>query len=109
MPIPFFDLPARVRDNTPMTRLKDKDFAARVGCHYSMASRLRRGERMPSRVLLRQIIEAFDLSAEAAFNAWTAGPVEFSRFLNENVFQPVGDSPNSDRRTHGDSGDPTLR
>lgn len=72
-----------------MARMTNDEFGERVGCHYSMASRLRNGERLPSRTLLRRIIDAFDLNRIAAYEAYDRGPEVFSRFLRENVFEPT--------------------
>ena len=64
----------------------NKSFANRVGIHYTYASRLRSGDRLPSAEVLVRIIREFDLPTELALDAFTAGPQQFSRFLNENVF-----------------------
>lgn len=39
--------------------MTNAEFGRRVGCHYTMASRLRNGERTPSAAMLAQIVEAF--------------------------------------------------
>lgn len=44
--------------STPVT---NTEFARRVGCHFTMASKLRNGERMPSGQLLAKIIREFGL------------------------------------------------
>lgn len=62
-------------------------FADRVGCHFTTASRLRSGDRMPSRELLGRIVEAYGLDKEAAFDRFTAGDsAKFGEFLRKNVF-----------------------
>jgi transcriptional regulator with XRE-family HTH domain len=63
-------------------------FADRVGCHFTTASRLRSGDRMPSRELLGRIVEAYDLDRERTLNLFTAGtPDDFGKYLREEVFK----------------------
>lgn len=70
-------------------------FADRVGCHFTTASRLRSGDRMPSRELLGRIVEAYGLDKEAAFDRFTSGDsVKFGAFLRDQVFS--GDESRSD-------------
>lgn len=71
-----------------MARMTNEDFGDKVGCHYSMASRLRNGERLPSRDLLRRIISAFGLNRAEAYEAYDQGREEFSRYLRDTVFEP---------------------
>jgi len=61
-------------------------FAARVGCHYSYASRLKNGERLPSVAMLYRIIEAFGLNEHDALIAYRNGSGSFSSFLRTHVF-----------------------
>lgn len=61
-------------------------FATAVGCHLSTASRLRSGERLPSRELLGRIVRIYELSRDEAFDAFTAGPATFGLFLQSRVF-----------------------
>jgi transcriptional regulator with XRE-family HTH domain len=68
--------------------MRNEEFGARVGCHYSMASRLYNGERLPSRELLRRIIDAFELDRAEAYLAFDLGPEVFSQYLRDNVFEP---------------------
>jgi len=68
--------------------MTNEEFGERVGCHYSMASRLRNGERLPSRDLLRRIISAFELNRAEAYEAYDQGKEEFSRYLRATVLEP---------------------
>lgn len=61
-------------------------FSERVGCHFTTASRLRAGERLPGRRLLGRIVREYGLDRDKAFDAFTAGPDEFGVFLRETVF-----------------------
>lgn len=61
-------------------------FASDVGIHYSMASRLRSGERRPSYELLIRITDKYGLDLADAVRA--AHDNEFGRFLDDRVFKP---------------------
>lgn len=64
-------------------------FADRVGCHFTTASRLRSGERMPGRELLGRIVEEFGLDRDKAFEIYTQdedAADKFGRFLREKIF-----------------------
>lgn len=67
-------------------------FSDRVGCHFTTASRLRAGERLPGRRLLRSIVKEYGLDRGAALDAFTAGPESFGAFLRENVFKSKADA-----------------
>ena len=62
-------------------------FAQRVGCNYTMASKIRNGTRRPSGGLLTRIILAYELDAEQAIEAYAGGPVVFGDYLTEHVFK----------------------
>src|SRR5690606_41550728 len=63
-------------------------FAARVDCHFTTASRLRAGQRMPGRELLGRIVEEYSLDPEEALNLFTSGtPQQFGEYLREDVFE----------------------
>lgn len=51
----------------PMTNM---EFARRVGCHHTMASRLRNGHRVPSAPMLARIIREFDFSDNELQALW---------------------------------------
>ena len=76
-----------------MARMTNEEFGNRVGCHYSMASRLRSGDRMPGGPLLGRIQRAFDLDTDELLSAYVAGPVVFSAYLRNHVFEPSGEVP----------------
>jgi transcriptional regulator with XRE-family HTH domain len=68
-------------------------FAARVGCHFTTASRLRAGHRMPGRRLLRRIVEGYGLDREEAFRIFTEGtPEQFGEYLRDRIFEAATDS-----------------
>ncbi len=72
-----------------VSRVTNEEFGERVGCDYTMASRLRGGKRLPSRELLERIVAAYDLDANEALAATATGPVAFARYLSDHVFAPV--------------------
>lgn len=68
------------------TRVTNYEFGERVGCDFTMASRLRNGQRLPSRDLLQRIVSVFELDPREALNATSEGPEVFSAYLREKVF-----------------------
>lgn len=74
-----------------MGRMTNEEFGERVDCHYSMASRLRTGARLPSRDLLRRIIAEFGLDRMEAYDAYDQGRDGFSRYIRDKVFEPSED------------------
>jgi len=75
-----------------VTRVTNEEFGERVGCDYTMASRLRGGKRLPSRELLERIVSAYQLDGGEALAATAGGPEVFSRYLVDHVFSPVSES-----------------
>lgn len=68
-------------------------FADRVGCHFTTASRLRSGDRMPSKELLGRIVEEYGLDKEKAFDVFTQGnPSRFGKYLRDQVFERQSES-----------------
>lgn len=68
------------------------NFAARVGCHFTMASRLRGGGRLPSATMLQKIREAFKMDATetaAMFDAHAQGRDAFGEWVSDNLFTDV--------------------
>jgi transcriptional regulator with XRE-family HTH domain len=75
-------------------------FAARVGCHFTTASRLRAGERMPGRQLLGRIVDEYHLDPEESLKLFTEGtPNEFGAYLRENVFKGSDEDEAASRET----------
>ncbi len=69
-------------------RVTNPEFGDTVGCDYTTASRLRSGERLPSRSLLSSIVKAYNLDANEALDAADKGGEEFAKYLDEMVFNP---------------------
>lgn len=68
------------------TRVTNYEFGEKVGCDFTMASRLRNGQRLPSRDLLQRIVTAYELDPKDALTAASEGPEVFSAYLREKVF-----------------------
>lgn len=67
-------------------------FAERVQCHFTTASRLKSGERLPGRELLGRIIDAYDLDPQEAMRIFTSSGdarQRFGEYLREKVFVPA--------------------
>ena len=80
-----------MKPSTIERAVSNTDFARRVGVHYTMASRLRNGKRMPSSHTLSSICSAFNLRGadqEAMMRAVEAGQTEFGRWVREQLFIP---------------------
>lgn len=56
-----------------------------LGCHFSTASRWRSGKRLPGVRLLAKISAVLGIPHDDLVVAHEAGPVEFSRLLNEHI------------------------
>lgn len=66
--------------------LTNEQFGERVGVHFTMASRLRNGMRLPSVTTLSNITREFNLDPQDALEAYRGGAEAFGRFLRERVF-----------------------
>ncbi len=69
------------------TRITNDEFGRAVKCDFTMASRLRNGERLPSRELMERIVAAYGLDANEALSASRKGGKAFSAYLRKNVFE----------------------
>lgn len=67
--------------------ITNQEFADRVGCHFSMASRLRAGKRLPAVALMRRISKEFKVPMDVLSDAHAKGPEAFGRVLRERVFK----------------------
>jgi len=80
-----------VLSEPPMTTVTNFTFAERVGIHYTMASRLRNGERKPGLSTVIATWRAFDLSCQQVLS-WLAaideGAEQSGRWLRDNIFEP---------------------
>lgn len=67
--------------------LTNQEFADRVGCHFSMASRLRAGKRLPGVDLMRRISKAYRIPLSDLVDAHGKGAPAMGRLLRERIFE----------------------
>lgn len=74
-----------------MTHITNEDFGLNVGCDPTMASRLRNGQRLPSRERLEQIVRVYGSHdptfGSRALEASSRGPDSFAEFLRVEIFE----------------------
>lgn len=63
-------------------------FAAKVGVHFTMASRYRNGLRVPSTTTALHIVEAYGLDHQEMLEAIGRGAAEFGHYIRVHVFGP---------------------
>jgi hypothetical protein len=68
-------------------RVTLQEFSASVECHFSTASRIRSGERMPGRELYNRIVKTYGLDPAEALRYFCGSRVEFGRYLRRTVFK----------------------
>jgi len=67
------------------TATTNEAFAARVGCHHTMASRLFNGQRVPSLELMQRISKEYNISMAALVDARLQGAQQFAELLRSRV------------------------
>lgn len=78
-----------------MTTVTNAEFADAAGVHFTMASRLRNGERRPGVETLCAIIRAYHLTCDQVVDwlaAIEAGPKESGAWLQANIFNDPVDT-----------------
>lgn len=88
--------PKMSNESATRQRVTNHKFAELVGCNYTMASRLRSGNRMPSAAMLAKICTAFHLDEGEALRKHQQGSDVFSQWLRDSVFNP----PATDQASH---------
>ena len=81
--------------------LSNEQFGNRVGVTFTMASKLRRGKRLPSVNTLLRIRDEFDISADALLDAYAEGAEAFSGLLEREVFDVGKTKGNATTATKG--------
>lgn len=66
--------------------MHNEEFAERVGCDFTTASRYRNGQRTPSYAMLVRICKAFDLEMTPLILACAKGPEAFGKLISQLVF-----------------------
>lgn len=69
------------------TAITNQEFAERVGCHHTMASRLLNGQRLASLELLNRIADEFGIPLADLITARLAGSDELGKTLRSRVDQ----------------------
>lgn len=72
-----------------MTRATNQSVADLIGVDQSYVSLIRHGQRMPSRRVLKRMIDALGLNSADAMTAFLAGQAEFSTYFRQAVFCEV--------------------
>lgn len=69
-----------------VSRVTLTQFAKATGCHFTTASRLRSGTRMPGRELFSTIVKVYDLDPEESMRAFAGTRTDFGSYLRKHVF-----------------------
>lgn len=77
------------------------EFSAKVGCHFTTASRLRAGTRIPGREMFDRIIKAYNLDPMEALKAYVGPRAEFGAYLREEVFHITEEELLADKARNG--------
>lgn len=88
------------KTKTPET-LSLTSFAEAVGCHFTTASRLRAGTRMPGRDLFNRIVAIYNLDRNEAMTAFCGPMGEFGVYLQTAVFNVLAEDILADQAKHG--------
>jgi transcriptional regulator with XRE-family HTH domain len=73
------------------------EFAEATGCHFSTASRLRAGTRMPGRELFDRIVKGYNLDPLEALTAFCGTQDDFGAYLRTKVFDVIAEDIEADR------------
>lgn len=63
----------------------NQEFADRIGCHFTMASRLLNGQRFPSLALMQRIHDEYGISMSAMLKARTQSTEVFGVLLRAKI------------------------
>ncbi len=69
--------------------LTNQQFGDRIGCHHSMASRIRSGDRMPGPNLIQRISEEYGIPMKTMMDARNRGEEAMGRLIRARCFAPV--------------------
>lgn len=70
-----------------MSRLLNQDFGDSIGVHFTMASRIRSGQRLPSLKVCERISEVYKIPLKTLLDARRLGKAEFSALIRKRVFK----------------------
>lgn len=77
------------------------EFSERVGCHFTTASRLRAGTRLPGREMFNRIVKAYDLDPMESLRAYVGPRSEFGEYLRREVFHITEEELQADKARNG--------
>lgn len=77
------------------------EFSELVGCHFTTASRLRAGTRLPGREMFNRIVEAYDLDPMEALKAYVGPRAGFGAYLRQEVFHITEEELRADKARNG--------
>lgn len=69
---------------TPTT---NQQFADAIGVHFSMASRIRAGKRLPGLDTLQRIAAAYEIPLQTLVTARNKGAEEFGKLVRRRIFR----------------------
>lgn len=70
-----------------MARLLNQEFGDAIGVHFTMASRIRSGQRLPSLRVCEKIAEVYKIPLTTLLAARREGPEVFSVLIRRRVFK----------------------
>lgn len=79
-------------------RVTLREFSDAVDCHFTTASRIRAGQRMPSRVLFDRIVKTYNLDPAEALLRFCGPRLEFGRYMRQTIFKVTEEELAQDRR-----------
>lgn len=86
----------------PNRRVTLYEFSKAVGCHFTTASRLRSGDRMPGGKILLETVKKYGLDPMKTLEAFgTEDPEVFGRFLRKDVFHVTDEDLLNDKMGSG--------
>lgn len=77
------------------------EFAKTIGCHFTTASRIKDGSRMPGRLMFDKIIKQYDLDPLEALTKFCGDKETFGRYMRENIFGLTDEDLRADKEKHG--------
>ena len=72
--------------------LTNQQFGERIGCHHSMASRIRAGKRMPGPDLIQRISEEYGIPLKTLMEARKKGEEAMGALIRRKIFDPANRS-----------------
>lgn len=71
---------------TTVSPLTNQEFADAVGCHHSMASRIRGGKRLPGLPLVEKMSEVYGIPLKSLLAERRKGEEAFGDFVTRRIF-----------------------